>query len=237
MPISTEHALPGLELNARNILLRVRDGSAERDILNITALHLPAASLTGISGASGSGKTSLLRVLSGLASPGHNTASVLWGTTDLVQISERQCDLWRGTHVGFIFQDFRLIPSLGPLDNVILPATFQHWRVPSSLRQRAKALLESMGITRMRQPVQSLSRGEQQRVAVSRALILHPRLLLADEPTACLDEHNAHAVMDIVLAYAKAQNATLCVVSHDQSVLAQLPARLHLERGRLLENA
>lgn len=219
-------------LSAHGLVLRVRDGSASRVILNIPSLHLPRGARVGISGASGSGKTSLLRLLSGLALPTEGT--VCWGTTVLTQLSEQSRDAWRGSTIGFIFQDFRLFSSLSALDNVLVPATFLHIKVPPPLMERAQKLLRVMEIGQPHQRVQTLSRGEQQRVAVARALLLRPALLLADEPTASLDVDNARSVMGALLHYAETENATLCVVSHDQSVLERLPSRQHLHRGQLL---
>lgn len=203
-----------------------------RHIVNILELHLPAAALAGISGASGSGKTTLLRIISGLRLP--TEGAVLWGATRIDQLSERERDHWRGASVGFVFQDFCLFPTLGVLENVLLPATFRHVTVPQPLRNRAKELLAHLGVTRWGQRAQSLSRGEQQRVAVVRALLLHPPLVLADEPTASLDVESATVVMDALCAYAVAERAMLCVASHDAAVLNRLTCRLHVERGRIL---
>ena len=225
--------MPSQPLCLNGVILRVRDGNSFRDILDIPEFALPAGKLAGISGASGSGKTTLLRLLSGLSLP--TQGSVLWGQTSLDSLPEEARDRWRGETVGFVFQDFRLFPTLTVLENVLLPATFRHRIVPQPIATRAHELLRHLGVMQWEQRAQTLSRGEQQRVAVARALLLRPQLLLADEPTASLDEENARMVMDALIAYAEAEKATLCVVSHDLHALNRLACRLRLERGRLLQ--
>lgn len=215
----------------QNILVQARDGSATRTLLDIPRLEIPAGTRLGVRGASGAGKTTLLRVLCGLLPP--DAGCVYWGERDIARLPEAARDTWRGTRVGFVFQDFRLFPALSALDNVLVPATFRCLRTPAHVRSHALDLLESLDMAHPHQRADALSRGEQQRVAVARALLFRPGLLLADEPTASLDATNARVVMDRLLAYACKENATLCVVSHDPLVLDRLPQRLGLERGKL----
>lgn len=220
-------------LSLHDVTVQARDGTASRVILHLSRLELPSGAQVGICGASGSGKTTLLRVLSGLRVP--HTGSVRWEKHDITQLGEAARDAWRGQTIGFVFQDFRLFAALNALDNVLVPATFRHWRIPQALRDHAVKLLDSMDIREPRQSVNSLSRGEQQRVAVARALLFHPSILLADEPTASLDTTNARIVMDALQAYAAAKKSTLFVVSHDPLALDRLPLRLRLERGCMSE--
>lgn len=224
--------MPAQNLCLNGISLCLRDGQEERPVLHIPQLTLPAGAVAGISGVSGSGKTTLLRLISGLSLP--TTGSVHWGEQRIDTLPEQQRDCWRGTAVGFVFQDFRLFPTLSVLENVLLPVTFYHRSIPPQWLDRAQSLLLELGMKQWKQRAHSLSRGEQQRVAVARALLLRPQLLLADEPTASLDVENARTVMDALLAYAHAEQATLCVVSHDRAALNRLSCRLHLERGRLV---
>lgn len=224
--------MKGESLVARGVRIDVRDGAVTRPILDISGLYLPAGSMVGVRGASGAGKTTLLRVVSGLKVP--SAGSVRWGNTELSCLSEQARDNWRGSRVGFVFQNFRLLPTLSVLDNVLVPATFRTLRVAPEVRENAMKLLQAMGLSRPHQLADTLSRGEQQRVAVARALLFRPALILADEPTASLDTENARVVMDTLFAYAATEKAGLWVVSHDLPVLDRLPVRLRLERGTLV---
>lgn len=227
--------MKGESLMVRNVRMSVRDGNTVRTILDIPELSLPAGALLGVQGASGAGKTSLLRLLSGLRLP--DEGEVRWGDTSLTNLPEQARDNWRGSRVGFVFQDFRLFPTLSVLENVLVPSTFRSGVIPAALHDRALSLLQTMGLSQTQQRAATLSRGEQQRVAVARALLFRPALILADEPTASLDTDNSRMVMDTLLTYATVEKAGLWVVSHDVPVLHRLPARLYLERGTVrLEN-
>lgn len=210
-------------------------GKQATPILSLPHLGVAPGTLLGVAGPSGSGKSSLLYVLSGLLRP--TKGSVHWGDTDLTSLSEGACDTWRRQHVGFIFQDFHLIGELPPLENVLLPAGFHGWRIPADLRARATTLLDLVGVPTNRGSVADLSRGEQQRVAIARALLFDPPILLADEPTASLDAVAADNCADILFAYARENNRTLIVVSHDHTVIDRCTRVLQFEKGRLLTNA
>lgn len=228
-------------LTLRDIVFHVPESESKalpRRILSIAALELPAGSLVGIKGASGSGKTSLLGVLSGLLRP--HSGTVIWteeqGRSVLLSAaSEARRDRWRGERVGMVFQDFQLVDGLSALENVVLPLTFRAWVVPARSRERAANLLHEVGIERLDQRVERMSRGEKQRVAIARALLREPGLLLADEPTASLDEKNAGIITELLVNSAQALGCTLVVVSHEAAVLARMHRVLHLERGVLHE--
>ena len=222
----------GLEL--QDILLTFPEGGRRRTVLDIPYLKVTSGEHIGIRGASGSGKSSLLNVVSGLVLPDRGT--VRWGATVPGALPEHERDRWRGQHIGFVFQDFQLFPELEALENVLLPATFTGWRIPEALIRRGRGLLEQMHVCPTRK-VRALSRGEKQRVAIARAVLLKPGIILADEPTASLDEANAGQVSLLLSGYARTLGSTLLVVSHDDAVLADMDRVLDLNRGIVREAA
>ena len=209
-------------------------GGTRITILDIPALHISPGESVGIAGPSGAGKTSLLHVIAGLLLP--STGTVRW-EDDVVSVrSEEARDRWRRHSAGLVFQDFALVPELSVLNNILLPATFGAWRIPAALRSEAAALTERMGLAKRHARVASLSRGEQQRVAVARALLPKPALLLADEPTASLDAESGAAVIAMLLDGTRERGATFIAVSHDSALLARLDRVIRLEGGRIVED-
>lgn len=200
-------------------------------VLCVPALALPPGSASAVEGPSGAGKTSLLHVLAGIERP--SAGHVRWDGDDLWTLSGSARDRWRRNRLGLVFQDMHLLPGLSALNNVLLPVSFDHARVPPALRDRARVLLDSLGVADMARCAAVLSRGERQRVALARALLRQPTVLLADEPTASLDAATAHAVGTLLLDAAAAGGATLLVATHDPALLARLPRRLRLHAGRL----
>ena len=167
-----------------------------------------------LAGASGSGKSTLLNILAGLLRPSAGNAVV--GGQDLAQLSEAGLDRWRGRHVGYVPQRLHLIASLDVLDNLLLAQYLGGARVD---RAAAAALLVSLGVDALalRMPDQ-LSQGQAQRVAVARAVINRPALLLADEPTAALDDVQAANAIELLTSQADAVGATLVVAAHDARI-------------------
>lgn len=165
-------------------------------------------------GASGSGKTSWLHLLGGLRKP--NEGRVLYGEEDLYQMKGTQRDRFRGSKIGLVFQQPHLVQALNVLDNVRLAAKMA--RLPWDIA-KASALFGALGIDHLTlRNVRTLSGGEAQRVALARALITNPSVLLADEPTASLDDDNCAQVMQLLLTSAEQHNATLIVATHDHRV-------------------
>lgn len=209
-----------------------RSGGERFTVLDIDRMEIEPGAIVGITGPSGSGKTSLLYTLTGIEKP--ERGMIRWADTDITRLSERARDRWRRRDVGFVFQDFHLIPMMSPLMNVLLPRTFEGFRIGAAMRKRALDLLETVKAPAARATVATMSRGEQQRVGIARALINRPRIIAADEPTASLDADAGRIVIDLLLSQAQATGATLLVVTHDPAFLARLKRVYHLRGGKLL---
>lgn len=183
-------------------------------------------------GKSGSGKSTLLNLLGGLDRPSSGGLRV--GGRDLDRLSGNEMAQFRSKTVGMIFQSFNLIPSRSAVENVELPMVFAG-RSPSERRAAARKALEAVGLgARMNHRPSQLSGGESQRVAVARALVNRPRVVLADEPTGNLDSQTARQVMDLILDQVREYAATLVLVTHDEELAASCTDRVvRLVDGRL----
>ncbi|MDQ7988595.1 MAG: ATP-binding cassette domain-containing protein [Candidatus Dactylopiibacterium sp.] len=211
--------------------LRYRFAGQAEDLFAIDALTLAPGATLGIQGASGAGKTTLLHCLAGIETA--HAGSIRWGDTELARRAPPSLAHWRQRGMGLVFQDFHLVEGLSARHNVLLPAQFTAWRADAALRRRADALLERVGLDAPARRAEQLSRGERQRVAVARALLFAPPVLLADEPTASLDPDNRARIGELLLELAHEHGATLVAVSHDEALLARLDRVLTLRAGTL----
>jgi len=194
-----------------------RDGDDTGQTLHFADIHLAAGEHLLLRGKSGSGKSTLLALLAGLLSP--SEGQVLIAGTELQSLSQRRRDAWRGECLGFVPQRLHLSSALTVLDNVTLP--FLCAGLPPDT-ERAEGLLQSLGLQGLgaRKPHQ-LSVGQAQRVALARALVRRPRILLADEPSASLDDDHAAQMMALLMQAALDSGASLLVATHDARLLAQ----------------
>lgn len=218
------------QLTALRIVVPQPDASPLH-ILDLPHLDFKAGSVIGISGPSGSGKTSLLHCLAGLMRP--TSGAILWNERDIAALPTDACDLWRREHVALVFQDFQLIPELSVMENMALPQFFSQWRLTDTQKDSLHKQGLQLGLNNLHQRASSLSRGEQQRVAVARSLWHQPDLILADEPTASLDRVHADKVMQALLEHARQHRTTLIVASHDPAVLGLMDRVIGLENGRI----
>jgi putative ABC transport system ATP-binding protein len=187
--------------------------------LEIPLLELAAGERVFLHGPSGSGKSSLLGLLGGVAMPQAGAIELLG--TSITQLGGRARDRFRADHIGFLFQQFNLLPWLSALDNVLLPCTFssrRRDRAGTSPRAEAERLLGHLDLApaTWHGPAGELSVGQQQRVAAARALIGRPEILIADEPTSALDAERQQIFIDLLLQESAAVGATLVFVSHDR---------------------
>lgn len=214
--------------------LDMRFPGLDTPVLSIPRLQLPAGAQLAVTGASGSGKSTLVNAITGLeAAP---RGSVRWGDTDMAALSAGRRDAFRAAHIGLVMQDFHLFPGLSAFENVVLPARLSRRLTPAA-RERALHLLETTGIARPGQPIDTLSRGEMQRVAVARALLSRPGVIVADEPTASLDRLTGAAVGELIVRLARQDGATLIIVTHDPVLMDRLDRRIGLEGGRIVEDS
>jgi putative ABC transport system ATP-binding protein len=212
-------------------LSRIFPGRVPVNALVEVSFDLPAATLTVVEGPSGSGKSTLLSLVGGLDRPTAGSVSVFG--CELSHLAERQLLAYRRRDVGFVFQDFKLLDVISAADNVALALRLRGVRAREA-RRRGRALLAELGLDgRAGAFPRDLSGGEQQRVAVARALVTEPRLVLADEPTANLDGTTGGAVLDLLRHATRARGTTVVVVSHDVRVSARADLVLRLLDGRL----
>lgn len=203
-----------------------------RQVLTIDEWIVPAGAQVLLRGISGSGKTTLMNIIAGLLPP---TQGQVWLENQAIyELPEAQRDRFRARNIGYIFQIHLLMPTLNALENVEMPLVFAQQLPATQRRQHATAMLERVGLKDFlrHRPVQ-MSAGQRLRVAVARALVNRPQLLLADEPTAALDQSAAAMVMDLIQQICREQSATLFVASHDPALNLRFDRIMDLENGQL----
>ena len=201
-------------------------------ILHDLSFTLPRGKAAAIMGPSGSGKSTLLYIL-GALDPPSSGAVTLNGENPYV-LDESRLAAFRNRHVGFVFQDHALLPQCSVLENVLAPTLVVKDRPAAEYHARANALLEAVGLShRTAHRPSELSGGEKQRVAIARALVREPTLLLCDEPTGNLDQRNAEAVAELLLALHRAQRMVLLVVTHSTELARRFDTRFTLSDGHL----
>jgi putative ABC transport system ATP-binding protein len=217
-----------------NLCKSYREGGRSHVILNRANLSVPAGEFVALLGPSGSGKSTLLNLVSGIDTPDEGEVRV--GGTSLTGLSERDRTLFRRNHIGFVFQFFNLLPTLTVEENLLLPLELTG-AVGEAEGERATRLLQRVGLSgRGGAFPDRLSGGEQQRVAVARALIHDPRLVLADEPTGNLDAETGAAVLDLMEDLTRAAGKTLLVVTHSGEVAARARRVFRIRNGALVED-
>ena len=190
----------------------------EHTVLNIPLWSLKTGDQVFVHGPSGGGKSTLLGLLSGLHSPNDGQVTVLGQRLD--KMTNRQRDQFRAANIGYVFQQFNLMPYLNAIDNVLLATQFSQSKNSSGMTNEIKTLFDGLNIpeNEWQIPCRDLSVGQQQRVAIARALINKPKLLIADEPTSSLDQANSDAFMQLLMPMVAENNMTLLFVSHDLSL-------------------
>jgi len=216
--------LPALQLQD----LRYRWPGASADTLAIDPLTLQAGDSVFLRGPSGCGKSTLLSLAAGVLLAGSGTVQLLG--RDWASLSASARDRHRADHLGYIFQQFNLLPYLSVIDNVRLPLRFSARRAGRAADGEAERLLERSGLARAlwQQPAARLSVGQQQRVAAARALIGRPELVIADEPTSALDEPLREAFMDLLLQHCAEAGSALLFVSHDSRLAGRFQRQIDL---------
>lgn len=218
-------------LTVEDILVTFTDSNGQLfDAMTLERAEFVTHQLTVISGPSGSGKTTLLHALSGILAVKHG--AVRWNGGPVSALREAARDQWRRINIGYMFQDFQLIPELSPLANVALAGTFGR---EGAAKNRAEVLLEEFDVPINRKRTSELSRGEQQRVAFARALYFDPPIILADEPTASLDTENSALVTTRLRVLADSGKIVI-VVSHDLDLIKRCERNMQFSRGHLISD-
>jgi len=218
-------------IKTNNLQKRVPMAGSELEILKGITLEIKSGESVAIIGASGSGKSTLLGLLAGLDEA--TAGSVTINDTDLGALDEDGRALFRGQHVGFVFQSFQLLPALTALENVMLPLELQG---QSKAQEQAGHFLQRVGLGARtgHYPLQ-LSGGEQQRVALARAFASKPSILFADEPTGNLDKTTGDHIIDLLFELNREEGTTLVLVTHDHSLADRCQRRLRLDGGALVQ--
>jgi len=220
-------------LSIRQLSRSFREGARVHRVLAGLDAQVGSGERVAIMGRSGSGKSTLLNLISGIDRA--DSGAVHIDGTEVTALGEPARTLFRRAHIGFVYQFFNLIPTLDVLENVRLMLELNGVR-GAPARARSLAALAGVGLgERAHSAVDQLSGGEQQRLAIARALVHEPALLLADEPTGNLDEQTAREVLPVLLSLTRARGATLLMVTHDEALAATADRVLELRDGRLHE--
>ena len=193
-------------------------GQVRENALNDININIAPQRFTVLSGTSGSGKTTLLNLIGGIDSP--DSGRIIIANQSMDKLSDDQRSAFRAQHLGFIFQNFNLIPVLTAYENVEIPLILQRWS-PAKRKQAVTRMLENVGLAdKMHSLPGQLSGGQRQRVAIARALVHHPVLILADEPTANLDSKTGKSILKLLRHLQQEYAITVVFSSHDPQVIA-----------------
>ena len=194
-------------------------------------LQIEKGEVVSIVGPSGAGKTTLLQIMGTLDTP--DTGSVLIGDTDVTQLSQKEMARFRNQHLGFVFQFHQLLPEFTALENVMIPALIAN-RSQKETKERAKELLDFLGLSdRVEHKPNELSGGEKQRVAVARALMNKPSVILADEPSGSLDSKNKAELHQLFFDLRDQLGQTFVIVTHDETLAVLTDRTIHLKDGMI----
>ncbi len=222
--------MPLIRLN--QISLAYPDGIQKNEVLRGLSLELQQGDVVAITGPSGSGKSTLLSIIGTLLKP--DSGEYIFGGISVDKLDDSARAQFRNHSVGFVFQDHRLLPQFTAKENILLPALAGQQRTTKEQEDRAGYLLQNTGIATLAHKYpEQMSGGECQRVAICRALIMSPKLLLADEPTGLLDAVNAERITDLLLAINASEKCTLLMVTHAEQVARKAGKVHHLQNGKL----
>jgi putative ABC transport system ATP-binding protein len=221
-------------LEVKNLTKKFQSGDSTVTAASDISFSVPDGQFASVVGRSGSGKSTLLSLLGALDKP--TSGSIVVGDNDVTKMGDHQLISYRGKSIGFVFQNYNLVPSLTALENVMLPMEFA--KVPKPERmERAKALLAEVGLEpdQMDRKPGRLSGGQQQRVAIARALANKPKLILADEPTGNLDSATGKMIFDLLHELSRKEHTTILVVTHDLEIAGKTDRTFKLEDGKLVK--
>jgi putative ABC transport system ATP-binding protein len=217
-----------------NVTYKIQDGNEMKPILNNVSHLFPAENLSVISGPSGSGKTTLLYAISGLLDHLDN-GSISVNDTNIYSLKEHQKDTFRLNNISMIFQSLNLFPFLNVQENICVPVYAKNKNVTAETKKKISYYLDKMGLGQIQKKALGvLSGGEQQRVAIIRAIIDEPALILCDEPTACLDRENSVIFLENIKTLITDTKLTAIIVSHDATVEQYADHLVELSDGKIL---
>ena len=223
----------GKNLEIQNLKINTF-GFNNQTILDIPYFNMENERELVISGASGSGKTTFLYAIAGLFLK--LDGKVSWDRNNLYNLAPIERDRWRSQNLGIIFQNFQLLDELSVLDNILVPTGFDSFFCPKDMIYKAEKLADEFSISIHHSSIAHMSRGEKQRIALARALIKDAPIILADEPTASLDEDNARNILQHLRKISQETDKTLIIVSHDPVIMEQIDNKLVLEHGKIIAN-
>ena len=219
-------------LNVKKLSKKYGKGENEFLALNNVSFRVQKGEFIVIVGKSGSGKSTLLHLLGGLDKP--SSGSVFINNQDIYKMSDKNLTVFRRKYIGIIYQFYNLIPVLSVKENILLPALFDGRNISD---KKINDMLKSLGLLNKADAFPNdLSGGQQQRVAIGRALINHPKILLADEPTGNLDSRNSKHVMKLLEFYNKKHRQTIIMVTHDMSLTKRASRVITMSDGKIIKD-
>ncbi len=232
-PLGAQHT-SGAIIDLRTVNKRYESGAGTFTALDGIDFQAQAGEFVAVVGKSGSGKSTLLNILSGIDSP--TSGEVIIGGTAIHNLNQNELAIWRGAHIGVVFQFFQLLPTLTVIENIMLPMDFCNTCPARERKQRAFLLLDQVGIADQANKLPALlSGGQQQRAAIARAQANNPPILLADEPTGNLDSHTAEAMLQLFQDLTKS-GKTIVMVTHERDIAPWVSRIVTLADGQIVAN-